>query len=376
MSDITHEIMLVKPAKRRLDADSIDGNVRTITAAVNTPRIAARWNLDKDGERGWRQRPGRAQDNAAWVYEMLLALTFKGEGEPAAHEARGILRDLHMRAAQNNHGKWTLATVDGDEYVPLARNAAVGALDPDVGYAPVHIPPDWRKNFSHLYGLGPQIQLVMDSIKTAIDSDWELRYHALLAGDPACGKSDVAESFARALGWEAVMRFDATCMTAAGAIKELTEERLLKPRIIVIEEIEKAVSESLLFLLGVLDLRAAINKVTANAKTQAQTKMLAIATANDIRLLESSAAGALDTRSSKEVWFKRPTREVMERILARDIAKVRGGDVRWIKPALDYCEEMKITDPRKVGSLCITGGDGWLTGERRELLAVTARPAA
>jgi hypothetical protein len=174
-------------------------------------------------------------------------------------------------------------------------------------------------------------------------------------------------------GEESVLEFDATAMTAAGAMKELSEAEIL-PRVIIIEEIEKADEKSLNFLLAVLDMRAEVRKVTARASIQRDTKLFGIATVNNTDLFEKIASGALASRFAHHIYFQRPTREQMRMILQREILKLpEKGNLAWADPALDYCDKYGITDPRKATAICLSGRDQLITGEYQKMLEATSR---
>src|SRR5262249_2584881 len=205
-----------------------------------------------------------------------------------------------------------------------------------------------------------------------IQSDFANRFHCALVGPPGCGKSDICRTIRKTLGEDAVWELDATATTAAGIQKELAEAEIL-PRIIVVEEIEKAPESALQPLLALCDQRGEIRKVTARTHIVRDTRVLIIATINDYDLFRKLQAGALASRFSNVVWFKRPSREMRALILEREVTKVNG-DSRWITPTLDHCEEHSINDPRQIISLCLCGQDLWLNGEYAEMLRSTARP--
>ena len=71
-------------------------------------------------------------------------------------------------------------------------------------------------------------------------------------------------------------------------------------------------------------------------------------------------SGALASRFGKPIYFNRPSRGQLEMILQREVESY-DGNFAWIAPTLNYCEKIKETDPRQVISLCISGGDDWLT---------------
>jgi MoxR-like ATPase len=167
------------------------------------------------------------------------------------------------------------------------------------------------------------------------------------------------------------MEYDATATTAAGAIKDLSERDIL-PRILIVEEIEKADEKALAFLLGLMDMRGEIRKTTARTTIQRNTKLLVIATINNVELFKKLNAGALASRFSNKIGFSRPSRDQLAMILTREVEKLGdNGDERWIKPTLDYCEDNAITDPRQVISLALCGREGWLDGSYATMLAET-----
>ncbi len=98
-----------------------------------------------------------------------------------------------------------------------------------------------------------------------------------------------------------------------------------------------------------------------------------VATVNNHELFEKLQAGALSSRFSNRVWFKRPSEELLRRILAREIAKV-DGDEAWIEPVVDYAREKNIDDPRMIAALCLCGRDGWLDGTFHKMLGDTDKP--
>lgn len=373
----THHITLSKPAQRELQHKVIDKNLTSLIAAVNNKSLAVRgWLIDQDPThenrgRPWHQKYAFSTDYQ-YTYELYLTVTFtRMDGKhPESNDLPAILKTIYSRAGQPAFGKWTLTQADGKDYTPPdTEDASTADL---IGYTDVSIPEDWEDNFSHLFGLDSHIKRVKMALEAGETSGWRNRFHCALVGPPGCGKSDICRSIKEALGEDAVMEFDATATTAAGAIKELSEREIL-PRVIVIEEIEKADEKTMSFLLGVLDLRGEIRKTTARATIQRNTKLFAIATVNDVGLFDKLQAGALASRFTNRIHFKRPSRETLALILTREVTKVNG-DPAWIAPALDYCDEKGITDPRKVIAICLCGGPELLTGEYQKMLAETEAP--
>lgn len=373
----THTAIVSKPAQRQLREKVLANNVEAITETMNTRATTVRgWHvavIEHRSGQPWRQRSAFGTDyadSAEYVYEIHYSITFTREDDtkPEPQELGAIVRRLATKVVQPTSGRWQLTSVDGKPYVPAGDSGSDEDGD-NVGYAPVEIPEDWDDHFSHLFGLDAQITRVLRAIEAGVLSDWNNRYHCALVGPPGCGKSDVCQSIKRALGEDAVMEFDATATTAAGAIKDLSEREIL-PRIILIEEIEKAPEQAMSFLLGVLDLRSQIRKTTARSTVVRDTKMFAIATVNDVALFEKLQAGALASRFANRISFKRPSREQLSMILKREVKRMNG-DLKWIKPTLDYCEKVGINDPRRVTAVCLCGREMLLTGEYQQLLSDT-----
>lgn len=372
---VRHIVTFTKDAKRSLRDDVVSGNVKAITECLVSRAMSVR---------GWTFAPMSTNnvertDNPSTDYEYLYKLHFvltwtapsESSAKPEPHELAAHLRTLHTRSAQPQQGRWTLALVDGKAYEQSTASDETVIQSDALGYAAVEIPSDFDSYFSHLYGLDPQIMRVRRAVEAGLMSEWENRYHCALVGPPGCGKSDVARSLKKALGEDAVMELDATATTAKGAIKELAEREIL-PRVVVIEEIEKAPEEAMSFLLAVLDQRSEIRKVTARETVVRDTKLFAIATVNNIALFEKLQAGALASRFANRIAFSRPSRAILEQILRREVAKMEDGDEAWIAPTLDYCESKGITDPRRVTSICLCGRDMLLTGEWQTLLDETS----
>jgi len=134
----------------------------------------------------------------------------------------------------------------------------------------------------------------------------------------------------------------------------------------------------LAWLLAALDIRGEIRKVTARANIQRDTKVFCIATVNNVKLFNQLMSGALASRFTRPIYFKRPSRETLAKILKREIDKVNG-DEAWIEPALNYCETAinadgtaGITDPRQVIAICLAGRDALLNGKYQQMLNDTS----
>lgn len=368
-----HIVTLTKLTKRNLQDDVIVSQFATVCATVNTKSLKVRgWDISTGiGEDGkfWAQDETEPGQPYKYLYTVRLSVVHEGTRAPEKADLAAIVRSIYSAAKQPVVGVWTLATVDGKGWVTPKDGESGPVPDELIEYTSVEIPENWEDEFTHLYGLDSHVRRVLTSIQAAVASDWINRFHCALIGPPGCGKSDIARSWQRVLGDEAVWEFDATAMTAAGAIKMLDEAEIL-PRVLVVEEIEKAPENALTFLLALCDLRGEIRKTTARSNIRRDTKLLVIATVNDYDLFQKLNAGALASRFANRIFFKHPDQALLSKILVREVQKI-GGDVRWVQPALDYCEEMNIHDPRSVIAICLCGREMLLSGEYQAMMRET-----
>lgn len=381
---VEHSIRLTKPAIRSLQEDKVASQMQAIIDGSKTSQRTARgWFIELSRARNTYTAIGQLQplreynrDGAItgeYIYHVWLDVVCTPQKpRPGLDtEFKNILNSIDAKAAYN--GKWAASLVDGKTY--KAADAVDANLSGDVGYAPIQMPDVevWGTYFQHLYGLDSHIARVKAALDRAVANNFTKRYHSALIGPPGCGKSDICQSIKTALGEESVLEFDATSTTMAGAQKELQEREEL-PRVLLIEEIEKVVSDnSSSWLLSVLDMRGEIRKTTARGNILKDTRMVAIATVNDFTTFEKMNYGALASRFMNKIFFQQPSREVLARIILREIRSI-GGNEAWSKPTLDYAEEHGIADPREVIAIALCGADGLLDGSYQAHLLATAKP--
>lgn len=363
----THEVKVTKQAQRSL-RDNVVTN--------NTTKLVDETNSQTQKNNGWTitsagvEKCESSDPAAEWEYVHTLSIVNDHPTRtPEVTELDGILRKIAAKSQQAAFGRWTVTEVDGEKYSPHVVTGEDDDTD-EFGYVSVTLPDNFDDFFSHLYGLDAQIMRVRRAIELGILTNWTERKNTVLYGPPGCGKSDITLSLKQALGEEAVWSLDATAMTGAGVIKELAEREVL-PRVLVVEEIEKANEEVLRFFLGMLDQRGEIRKTTARGNIQRDTKLFAVVTVNDITKFRKLMSGALSSRCRNEVAFDRPSRDVLTAILERDIKRMNG-DLAWVEPALDFCEEMKMYDVREVQTHCLCGREMLLTGEYQEMVRATS----
>lgn len=231
-----------------------------------------------------------------------------------------------------------------------------------------------RDFFRHLYGIDAQIRLVLSAVQAAADSEMRNRFHCLLHGRPGAGKTEVLLSLSSLLTELRIshLMIDATSTTEAGMKKALLDEDEIVPQVILIEEIEKCPGNSHHWLLGLMDQRATVTQLNFRRSASRRIEALVIGSANDFGLMQKRESGALLSRFSSQIYFPRPSRENLARILQRKIAEVKHGDESWIEPTLRYCyDERGITDPRMIIKDCLQGKSRLLTGEYQRDLEAT-----
>jgi hypothetical protein len=222
--------------------------------------------------------------------------------------------------------------------------------------------PAWE----NLYGVNPQIRVVLSNIKRAHETNGESRNHAVLFGHAGCGKTTTMFALEKMFGSDAVLKLDATSTTKAGLEKLFFNDLNEIPPLVFMEEAEKADPEALKIWLGALDDRGEIRKINFRVNQLRAVKVLFICSVNNKALFDrmmgsdGSEAGALSSRCVTQVYFPRPSQTVLMQILTKEIRE-KGGRQEWITPAIHLAEEMGVSDPRIVRSY-LAGGDRLLDG--------------
>lgn len=366
-------LKLVKNSQRRLDASVM----RTQLAYIVGRSLA--------GNRGkvWSSKsipsPVCGEVDNEYVYSVSIGIQRTGRSIPKAKEDRQWEIIQQMAEGAGRSKGWTLAGMP----VAVAKQGQEAPKSDEVNTSPsapairsyssfsVNVHNGTGEFFSHLYGREAHIAIVKSAIEAFADNR-EDRFHTVLYGSPASGKTEILRSFARWLGPESVLVFDATSTTKAGAERVLLETKDIPP-ILILEEVEKTDEKSLRWLLGVMDQRGEVRKVTHRTNTAKSVQLLCLATVNDMDLFKRVMDGALASRFSHHLFCPRPDRDTLRMILEREIASHKGNPA-WIKPALDWCiDEEKTSDPRRVIAVCLSGRDKLLSGEYQKCLRATTK---
>jgi energy-coupling factor transporter ATP-binding protein EcfA2 len=248
-----------------------------------------------------------------------------------------------------------------------------------IGEISLDFPPD---AFSRIYGREAQIRRLTDAVSLGRDTGWAKRKHTLFLGPPGCGKTETMLTFARLLGEEgkAWLWFDATGTTRAGAIEMLMRAPAVPP-VLFVEEIEKTQESSLRWLLGVMDERGEIRRTNYRVGNQVKAiKLCVVATCNNEQLLKGMDAGALYSRFANRVYCPEPTREVLAKILTREVSELSGTNwtdqhSRWVAKALEFgYDKLNGRDPRELINMVLCGRDRLLDGSYQKDFEETLSP--
>lgn len=220
--------------------------------------------------------------------------------------------------------------------------------------------------WKELYGVNPQIRILLSNIRRAKETNGESRNHAVLYGHSGCGKTTTLFCLERMFGKGSVLKLDATSTTKPGLEKLFFDELTEIPPLVFMEEAEKADPEALKIWLGALDDRGEIHKINFKVNKLRAIKVLFICTVNDKRVFDKmmgsdgSEAGALSSRCVTQIYYPRPSSQILTQILSKEI-EAHGGRQEWIPKAIEMAEEMGVTDPRIVRSY-LAGGDRLIDG--------------
>ncbi len=349
-------LTLRKESSRALSPDSLDAQLAHIRArALGGHRAQRGWHCRASCRHEAPSSPGQPHAYLA---------TFAFGCKPRRHRSPESIRAewdhvVKVATAAGNAKGWLPAEVEGHK----ARRSDERLPSP-VEYADFTLPANWKDYFRDIYDRDDQLEVVMSALREAVDSRFANRFNVILFGPAGSGKSDICRQLKRMLPPDSYLEFDCTNTTMAGAIEELRgRERM--PRVLILEEAEKADPDAKRWLLAATDLRAEIRKVTFRGTVQRDTHLVCVATANDLGALRAELAGALESRFPFQVECPHPDERTMRKILERELRRrvgFRESDLAWIEPVIAFGQELGITDPRKLVAYCLCGKDQLLTG--------------
>ena len=291
-------------------------------------------------------------------YKVIRKISFKKiNGQKRTEQKYWTIIYNKLVKAATGLRKWNVESAHAPKNIPQVVHVKDDVKD----YAPINL--EMGDHFSHIFGLEPQIRRIMRSLKLAKQTNLQKRQHIVLFGLPGSGKTELLRAVGRMLGEEKVnyIEFDATSTTQAGAINVFLSSSFIAP-ILLVEEIEKTHPNDQRWMLGLLDQRAEIRQVNFRVGQRGKNiRVVCIATCNNIELFKSIQSGALASRF-RSCKCPRPPKDILYKILEREVMQIPNGKKEWIKPTLEFAEELKITDPRDIIDVLLSGQDDLLTG--------------
>lgn len=280
---------------------------------------------------------------------------------------RKMLRQCRTYGWEVNNPEDSSVEVTSIPAEAVATAVASGEISDFAGAGIINIPDNWGEHFSHIYDRHDQIAEIVASIQTAKDTDMKIRNHCMLYGPAGCGKSEVGITLEKMFGEDVVLKLDATNTTKAGA-ENLILERDIIPPILILEELEKCNEANLPWLLGIMDDRGEVIKTNARIGTvRRKAPMLVICTINNLKKFEEFQEGALVNRFNVPLYFPTPDEDLLRKILLREVAKIPGGRLEWIEPALRFGLDVEKTfHARRLKAIMTNARDSLLDGSYQE----------
>jgi MoxR-like ATPase len=224
--------------------------------------------------------------------------------------------------------------------------------------------------FGKIYERDAHIRLIHDSLTIAVDTKFKVRGHCLLFGEPGSCKTTIFKAFKswieKIQEYERVSILDSTAATKAGLIKFIKE----RARAGLLPEIEKVNQDNLHSLLSLMDDRASIEKTNFRDQSKEDAPVLVFATCNNEQVLQQFHHGALWDRFIHKMRCRRPSAEILIRILIDKVKELPNYNIVWATEAKKLADKLEIQHPREVIGL-LDGRDRLLDGSYEKDLLET-----
>jgi hypothetical protein len=221
-----HNVEIHKHSQRRLNLPKMEAQIEKIIDRA----------LKGRGNRGWTIKVENKSEldfplelRGQYTYKCKLRITCDNDrrGDDAIQkDFDNIIKFISTAGALP---EWAIVFIDGKSIDERTKDTRIVK---SVGYVALDIPKEWPENFTHIYDRESQIEVLISCVQAGIDSNFSNRFHCALVGDPACGKTETLRALKNVVGEDAVLEYDATATTQAGAIQDLNERDEL-PRIIM-----------------------------------------------------------------------------------------------------------------------------------------------
>jgi hypothetical protein len=362
----TIELTLERLTKNRLNPDITRRKLRAIAAIAE--RHAAGGFSAKVGR---LEEPSLVLDSTegieAWKYEALIKV--RGPQDGLGH----VVSLMEGRA-----------TTEGWKVVDKQEGECAASRPPEERAESPFSIPDLTEEalsifFGGVYERDAHIRIIHAAVQNAIESGGKVRSHVLLYGEPGACKTKLTESFKAFLEAgdevERVLHVDGTTMTKAGLERwliQLAQQQGL-PDVLVMDELEKQPMDNLLALNSVMGsgVLTRLNAKTGNLRLPANFVVVGIC--NDENSLKSFRGGSLWSRFCHRLYCPRPSRELCEKILLAEAARLPGGKPAWAKAALDFgWDTLGQRDIRELKGH-LDGRDGLLSGNWQTYVLATRK---
>lgn len=371
-----HTIVAERRIRRQISKDKLLEQVKLITSAA----------MKSGRGTGWKSSTPRLeiiQSGDLYIYRAKINFSTTSRRESLLKKWPKIVQAFAHKGASSAFKACPWEVVEPTGFKDVADDARKEHANTQTTREKANTPKtmgeiclDPGTHFARIYAREAQITRILGALDLAKRTEFIKRTHSVLDGDPGCGKTEIMRATAQMLGQENHhwMWFDATSMTKAGVIEQLINSEYVPP-VLFIEEIEKCDENSLRWLLGVMDVRGQVRRTNYRVGNQAKdVRMVVIATANDVNLLKGLMSGALYSRFANKIYCPRPDREIMRRILEREIVEIKGKP-EWIEPTLQFAfDKWGMTDPRDIITICSCGGDLLLSGKYQQDYEATMHP--
>ncbi len=355
------QLVVERRLKRRVEQSRVTRQIQRLCALAMKGRRGKGWTFGLSGRIREPKFVG-----GVWVYRVKIIFETTTNRATVVHKWPAIAKRFAEAGTASGLAvaPWRVIQPEGFCGVPgdVSRPQSEAPRGSQLAEQPktlgkIHL--DGECAFDKIFGREPHIRLIRDAIRLATETNWQKRMHTLLFGPPGSGKSEILRALASTLGEEneAYKWFDAPTMTRAGAVEVLMKSTTIPP-VLFLEEVEKVEEQALRRLLGVMDTRGVIRRTNYRVGDEARNvRMLVVATANDPAVLRSQMSGALFSRFQNRIYCAPPDRDVMRKILEREVREING-KMEWVELALRFAyDEQGLRNPRDIIATLSLGRD-------------------
>lgn len=383
-----HALYIQRQIKRRNDSDRWTKAISSLCIQVLTPQrtVVEGWGiLDRDDSALIYNNDG------TWTQRTQLTIAKRSPDSPA--EWKALVKEFKAIATRIVLPNSTIEILLPEELIaeesqeapPVDENLSVLVKSPqEIEIPQVLISGTDDEIEEHpaiqgIYGRGAHIRMLFDSVSTALDTRFTVVNHVLLEGDPAGAKSQIGKALKNVVGPGGFHEFNACSLTKAGLLRlffetyrDRTQEHWANvPPFWIFEEFDKISKEVAEILLRLLDDAREVRRTFNRGDDFVRANLLCVAVINDRKRFESLAGGALEGRFKRKIFVPLPDRELIRRILYREVERM-DGDEAWVEPCLQLMDITSSRDTREIIGW-LAGRERLLTGQYQEDLLATRR---